>query len=59
MLIEKGADINDKEKDDWTPLHLAARESHFEIVHLLIEKEASVNDKENDGLTHFIGLQKG
>jgi ankyrin repeat protein len=34
-LIEKGADINAKNKDGETPLDLALRQGHKEIVELL------------------------
>lgn len=32
LLIEKGADVNFKDKYGWTPLYLAAKEGYAEIV---------------------------
>ena len=54
-LIEKGADVNAKNKYEQTTLHYAAREGHTEIVEFLIEKGADVNAKNKYGLTplHF------
>ena len=40
LLIANGADINAKNDDEWTPLHIASRYGSFEIVKLLVEKGA-------------------
>ena len=50
-LIEKGADVNAKNKYEQTTLHYAAREGHTEIVEFLIEKGADVNAKDKYGWT--------
>ena len=44
-----------KDNDEWTPLHLAARYGHKEIVEYLVEKGADVNAKDKEGWTplHF------
>ena len=51
LLIAKGADVNAKEEDGWTPLHYAVYEGYKEIAELLIAKGADVNAKEEDGWT--------
>ena len=47
LLIEKGAEINAKDKSGWTALMLAARGGYPEIVKMLIEKGADfrITDK--------------
>jgi len=49
--LDKGADVNAKDADGWTPLYFAANGGHKEIVELLIAKGASVNAKNVDGET--------
>ena len=38
LLLERGANINEKEKFGRTPLHLASEYGHFEIANLLLER---------------------
>jgi ankyrin repeat protein len=45
LLISKGADVNAKGEDGWTPLHEAAWDDRKEIAELLISKGADVNAK--------------
>jgi hypothetical protein len=40
LLIDKGADIEAKNRFSWTPLHYAARNGHREIVRLLCDRGA-------------------
>ncbi|HUU16925.1 MAG TPA: ankyrin repeat domain-containing protein [Sedimentisphaerales bacterium] len=42
-LLDKGADINAKERRGWTPLHMASAAGQREIVELLISKGAALN----------------
>ena len=35
LLISKGANVNAKDDDGWTPLHYAVREGHTKIIELL------------------------
>ena len=53
ILINRGEDVNLKDKEGYTPLHLAAYEGHFEVVKLLVENGANLNLKDKDGLTPF------
>ena len=42
-LLAKGANINARQTNNDTPLHLAAREGHLDAVKLLIEKKADTS----------------
>ena len=42
-LISKGADVNAKNGDGWTPLQYTASRGHKEIVELLLAHDADVN----------------
>jgi ankyrin repeat protein len=45
----EGADVNAKDKYEWTPLHNAATQGHKKITELLIAKGADVNAKSDFG----------
>ena len=47
--LDKGADVNAKSPNGWTPLHLAAIYGDKEIVELLIAEGADVNAKDGIG----------
>ena len=49
--IADGADVNEKDDSEWTPLHYAASYGRKEIANLLIAKCANVNAKNRIGLT--------
>ena len=51
LLLEKGANINTKDSEGWTPLHHAARSGNEEIIKLLLERGANVNATNNNGTT--------
>ena len=50
-MLDKGAEVNIKDADGITPLHLAARENHRNVLELLLAKGACVNAKDKFGLT--------
>ena len=41
-LVEKGADIESKDKYEWTPLHWACENGHLAVVKYLIKKGANI-----------------
>lgn len=53
LLVEKGADIEAKDRDGQTPLSWAAVAGHRTVVELLVEKGADIKVKNNFGQTPF------
>jgi hypothetical protein len=51
ILINSGADLEARNNNGNTPLHLAARSGDEEVVELLIQMEADIDAKDNDGNT--------
>ncbi|RXN12088.1 tankyrase-2 isoform X2 [Labeo rohita] len=51
LLLRKGVNVNEKNKDFLTPLHLAAEKSHNDIIEVLVKHEAKVNAVDNLGQT--------
>ncbi|XP_046548549.1 uncharacterized protein LOC124258520 isoform X2 [Haliotis rubra] len=49
-LIEKGANVNAKDKNGVTPLHVAVQHAKHETVEYLIEKGTNVNAKDKNGV---------
>ena len=50
-LIDKGADVNHKNKYGWTPLHYAVAFYRKEIVELLLSHQANISAQNKDGYT--------
>jgi len=59
LLIDRGAEINAKDRKEWTPLHLACSPTHsqrgrqrfYNIAELLLDKGANVNSRNFEGVT--------
>lgn len=51
LLIDKGADINDKGGTQFTPVHWAASKGNSEIVKLLLESNANFSIQGNNNHT--------
>jgi len=49
LLLDKGALVDSKDNDSWTPLHLAAQKDLIEIIHLLRDRGADVEARDNIG----------
>jgi ankyrin repeat protein len=50
-LLERGADLEAKNEEGWTPLHLASYKDNIETTKLLIDAGADVEAKDNHGMT--------
>lgn len=51
MLIRKGATLDEKNKDFLTPLHIAADNSHYDLMDVLLKHGAKVNALDGLGQT--------
>jgi len=51
VLLEYGADVNAKNADGNTPLHIAGLTSAREVVNLLVSHGADINTRNLDGET--------
>ncbi|KAF4527078.1 hypothetical protein B566_EDAN015713 [Ephemera danica] len=49
FLLPRGADVNCRDNEGWTPLHAAASCGFLSIARLLIERGADVAAVNNDG----------
>ena len=43
LLLQHGASPNAVTKDQYTPLHIAAKEGHEEVASVLLEHDANLN----------------
>jgi len=59
ILIDKGADVNAKNKNGATALILAADKGNAEIVSFLIDKGADFNSKDGNGTALMLAANKG
>ena len=51
LLLDAGADVDQREGSDWTALFSAASEGHLEVVELLLDAGADFNVKDGSGET--------
>ena len=49
LLLRRGVDVNVRDKDRRTPLHVASNYGELEIVRLLLDHDADANAKDADG----------
>lgn len=60
LLLEKGADVNERKKDGTTALWIASLNGHEDTVKLLLEKGADIDSRRNkDGATVLWGASGG
>ncbi|WP_353281769.1 ankyrin repeat domain-containing protein [Wolbachia endosymbiont (group B) of Horisme vitalbata] len=50
-LVEKGVNVNLKDKDYVSPLHFAVENGHLDIVDYFVGKGADVNSQDEDGMS--------
>ena len=53
MLIGHGANVNARQQDHWTPIHLSARNGHLGILKLLLERGADLQALNDEGETPY------
>lgn len=56
LLLDKGAAVNVRDNDDWTPLISAAKLGNFDLVSALIGNEAKQRDKDDNELVDLVRL---
>lgn len=54
LLLDKGGDVNAKDKEGRTALTEAAKIGHTDIVKLLLDKAADINTKDKDGRSPLV-----
>jgi hypothetical protein len=54
VLLEKGADVNGKDRGGASALMEASKEGHLDVVKLLLKKGADANAKDNEGKTALV-----
>ena len=59
LLLENGANVNDKDNNEWTSLMVACVVGHENICHLLLDYGANVNDKNKNGYTALMRACEG
>lgn len=58
LLENKAADVDVKDRDNWTPLMWASEKGNLEVVKLLLNGGANVRSKDKDGWTSFLAASQ-
>jgi uncharacterized protein len=53
LLIDHGADVNARDEDDCTPIHVSAAMGQFYVVELLLARGANPHYLTDDGRSAF------
>ena len=53
LLLAVGADVDSRNHEGMTPLHLAARDGHAHLVQLLIDHGANLSTADGEGCTPY------
>ncbi|XP_071948207.1 poly [ADP-ribose] polymerase tankyrase-1-like [Antedon mediterranea] len=51
LLIRKGANLVDKDKEGQTPIHISSSKNHHDVIEILLKNGAKVNSVDNLGQT--------
>ena len=51
LLLERGADVNTTDKDEWTALMYAAAKGQTSVVRVLIEHDADTTEEDSTGVS--------
>ena len=58
LLIEKGAEVNVKNDDLWTPLHLAVKRDQTDAVEEIIKYNKSVSEAKKFSINRHGGTER-
>ncbi len=58
-MIQAGADLNQPDKNGWTPLMHASSRGHLDIVRYMVEKGANLKYRTKTGLTSLMAAAAG
>jgi ankyrin repeat protein len=59
LLLERGVDVNARDKKDWTSLHRAAFEGRVEVAHVLLDHGSNANLETDEGETALHIVSRG
>ena len=59
VLLDRGANVNARKQDQWTPIHLSAYNRHLKLVRLFVERGADVLPLNGHGETPYQILLHG
>ena len=60
VLLDRGENVNARQRKYWTPMHFSSFHGHFEMVKLLLERGADIHAMTDEGETPYqMSLQRG